>query len=238
MLCLCQYRPALLRFWFQTDLRRKNSASFFKIQAGKTFSYHGHVLVTLHVQFLCSDWLKFDLSSCVKFMQHLESCLLWQLKLTEFCVNLWCFLLPISTGLYKMKYSCYQESSVINGLFIGFLVEKCVACQSRKSDFGWHRFRFSPCLMRKRGFKILSDSGLTWYLSGAASRMVSLSNYCIWCLFFLYVSNFMRSSTVSVASLCTFVRFETMIWSRIRFDISLHCLQNFKKPLDIFSHRK
>ena len=92
MLCLCQYRPALLRFWFQTDLRRKNSASFFKIQAGKTFSNHGHALVTLHVQFLCSDWLKFDrCCSCVKCMQHLESCLLWQLKLTEFWVNLWCF---------------------------------------------------------------------------------------------------------------------------------------------------
>ena len=30
-------------------------------------------------------------------------------------------------------------------LFIGFLVEKYIACQSRKSDF-----RFSPCLMRKR----------------------------------------------------------------------------------------
>ena len=58
MLCLCQYRTALLRFWFQTDLRRKNSASRFKRQAGKTFAYHGHVLVTLHVQFLCSDWLK------------------------------------------------------------------------------------------------------------------------------------------------------------------------------------
>ena len=60
MLCLCQYRPALLRFWFQTDLRRKNSARLFKIQAGKTFSNHGHVLVTFHVQLLCSDWLKFD----------------------------------------------------------------------------------------------------------------------------------------------------------------------------------
>ena len=35
-------------------------------------------------------------------------------------------------------------------LFIGFLVEKDVACQSRKSDFGWHCVRFSPCLMRKR----------------------------------------------------------------------------------------
>ena len=60
MLCLCQYRPALLRFWFQTDLRRKNSASFLKIQAGKTFSYHGHALVTLYVQFLCSHWSKCD----------------------------------------------------------------------------------------------------------------------------------------------------------------------------------
>ena len=60
MVCLCEYRPALLRFWFQTDLRGKKFSQFFKIQAGKTFSNHGHVLVTLHVQFLCSDWLKFD----------------------------------------------------------------------------------------------------------------------------------------------------------------------------------
>ena len=35
-----------------------------------------------------------------------------------------------------------------------------------------------------------------------------------------------------VFSLCTFVRFETMIWPSIRFDISL---QNFKKPFDSFS---
>ena len=57
-------------------------------------------------------------------------------------------------------------------------------------------------------------------LSGAASRMVSLRNYCV-CFF---ISNFMKSSAVYEASLCTFV---------LRFDISL---QNFKKPLvDIFS---
>ena len=60
MSCLSHYGLALLRFWFQTDLRRENSASFLKIQAGKTFSYHGHALVTLYVQFLCSDWSKFD----------------------------------------------------------------------------------------------------------------------------------------------------------------------------------
>ena len=59
MLCSCHYGPALLRFWIQTDLGRENSASFLKIQAGKTFSYHGHAFGTLYVQFLCSDGSKF-----------------------------------------------------------------------------------------------------------------------------------------------------------------------------------
>ena len=57
---MAQHGPALLRFLFQTYLGHENSASYLKIQAGKTFSYHGHALVTLYVQFLCSDWLKFD----------------------------------------------------------------------------------------------------------------------------------------------------------------------------------
>ena len=39
---------------------RENSASYLKIQAGKTFSYLVHALVTLYAQFLCSDWSKFD----------------------------------------------------------------------------------------------------------------------------------------------------------------------------------
>ena len=50
-----------------------------------------------------------------------------------------------------MKYSCYQESSVLlfmAGFFIEFLVDKCVACQSPKFDFGWNRFCFSSRLMR------------------------------------------------------------------------------------------
>ena len=40
--------------------------------------------------------------------------------------------------------SCFTRSRPM------FLVEKNVTCQSRKSDFGWHRFRFALCLMRKR----------------------------------------------------------------------------------------
>ena len=46
-------------------------------------------------------------------------------------------------------------------------------------------------------WKVWSDTGLTWYLSGAASWMASLNNYCIWCLFFIY--NLMKSSVVYAA---------------------------------------
>ena len=35
----------------------------------------------------------------------------------------------------------------------------------------------------KEGWKVSSDSGLTWWPSGPASRLVSLSNYCLWCVF-------------------------------------------------------
>ena len=98
------------------------------------------------------------------------------------------FLTVFFHWMYKMKHSCYQECSVI----WDFGCEMRRFSQSRKSDFRWHRFRFSPYSMRKRGFKILSDSGLTWQLSGAASRMVSLSKYCIWYLFFLYLISWSR----------------------------------------------
>ena len=58
MLCLCQYGHDF-DFKLTSDAKIQ-PVFFFLIQAGKTFSNHGHVLVTLHVQFLCSDWLEFD----------------------------------------------------------------------------------------------------------------------------------------------------------------------------------
>ena len=73
------------------------------------------------------------------------------------------FLMSFSTGCAKWNTAAIKSLLLfMAGLFIGFLVEKCVACQSRKSDFGWNRFRFSPCLRRNRSLKVSSDSGLTW----------------------------------------------------------------------------
>ena len=42
----------------------RESLMLFLLKAGETvvfdFSHFGHALVTLYVQFLCSDWSKFD----------------------------------------------------------------------------------------------------------------------------------------------------------------------------------
>ena len=85
MLCLCHYGPALLGFWFQTDCGSKNSASFFKSTGGEdlilTWSRVGHALCPIFTLWLVKIW---QVSSCEKIMQHLENCLLWQLKLKSF----------------------------------------------------------------------------------------------------------------------------------------------------------
>ena len=79
-------------------------------------------------------------------MQCLETCLLiaeadrvLSGRFVSCCDVLNCFFYLV----YKMKYSCYQDCSVIHvGLFVALFVDKCTACQSHwKSDFGWHRFQ-------------------------------------------------------------------------------------------------
>ena len=54
---------AQLKFWYQSDLGREKSASYYRqgTQLVLTFlTIYGHALVTLYVQFLCSDWSIFD----------------------------------------------------------------------------------------------------------------------------------------------------------------------------------
>ena len=102
-------------------------------------------LLTLYVQFLCSDWSKFNRWCSILNLVYFDIWS-WQSFVSTFDV-----LTVFFHWMYKMNFSCYQESSVIHGsLFIGFLVEKYVACQSRKSNLRWRRFRFHLALMRKR----------------------------------------------------------------------------------------
>ena len=72
----------------------------------------GHPLRPIFMLWLVKIW---EESSCGKFMQHLESCLLWPLKLTEFCANLWCFncLFPLDVQ---------NEIQLLSGVFCYSLV--------------------------------------------------------------------------------------------------------------------
>ena len=130
MLCLWHSGPTLLGVWLQTDLGRKNSASFLKIQAGKTFSYNGHALVTLYVQFyaligqnLTSEFIrKIYVASWKLFTLTAEA--------DRVLSQLVMFLTVFFHWMYKMKYSCYQECSLIHGWFVYWV-------------FGWEMRRLS-----------------------------------------------------------------------------------------------
>ena len=127
ILCLCHYGPTLLRFWSQTDLGRKNSASFFENTGGEdlflSWSCVGHAGRPIFKLWLVEIW---QVSSCGKFVQHLES-------LTAEAYRVLCqlvmFLTVFFQWMYKIKYSSYQESSVIHGWFV-----YCV--------FGWEMRRW------------------------------------------------------------------------------------------------
>ena len=196
-LCLCQNRPALLRFWFQTDLRRRNSASFLKIQAGKTFSYHGHALVTLYVQFLCSDWSKFD-----RWVHAENLCSI--LNLVYFDSWSWqSFLSTCDVFNCLFPLDVQNEIQLLSGVFcyswlvclLGFWLRNTslVKVGNPISDGIVFVFHLAWCV---RGLKSLKRFW-PYLIVFSASRMVSLSNYCIWCLFF--TSNLMKSSVVYAA---------------------------------------
>ena len=95
MLCLCHYSPAVLTFWFQTDLGRENSANYLKMQAGKTdafqFSHHSHTLVTLALHVTSNFYAMIGTNLTGEFMGKIYAAYCDLFTLTEFFVNLWCF---------------------------------------------------------------------------------------------------------------------------------------------------
>ena len=66
-------------------------------------------------------------------------------------------------------------------LFIGFLVEKHVACQSRKSDFGWHRVSFFTLLDTLKRVESLERfwAYLIAFRSCISNGKPDSRNYCI-----------------------------------------------------------
>ena len=67
-------------------------------------------LLTLYVQFLCSDWSKFNRWCSILNLVYFDIWS-WQSFVSTFDV-----LTVFFHWMYKMKFSCYQESSVIHGI--------------------------------------------------------------------------------------------------------------------------
>ena len=105
------------------------------------------------------------------------------------------------------------------GLFIGFLVEKCAACQShRKSDFGWIAFTHFPLLNAyyKEGSK--KSQAILMAFRSILTGKPELLLYLM-CGSFFWFPKVERS-------FCAKFMHNTMIYNSIRFDITL---QIFKK---------
>ena len=139
MLCSCHYGPALSRFWFQTDLGRKKSASFLKLQAGKTFSS----------MVMC--WSCSTSNFCTLIGQNLTGEFIWKIYAASwklFYSDSWSWqtfvsTCDVSTGCTKWNTATIKGLLFsMAGLFIVFLVEKCVACQNWVIRFRMASFSF------------------------------------------------------------------------------------------------
>ena len=116
--------------------RTRKFSQFFKNTGGEDLflprSRIGHALRPILMLWLVKIW---QVSSCGEFMQHLESCLLWSWGWQSFVLTCDVFLTVFFHWMNKMKYSCYQESSVIHGWFVYWV-------------FGWEMRRLSKSEIR------------------------------------------------------------------------------------------
>ena len=132
MLCLC---AAQFKFWFQTDLGRENSAIYYR--QGRQLLLTFLTLVTLYVQFLCSDWSKFD-----RWVHAENLCSI--LNLVYF--GSWSWQSFVSTcDVFNCLFplDVQNEIQLPSGVFpSSWLVSLLLFDWEIRRNFGWHRFRF------------------------------------------------------------------------------------------------
>ena len=159
------------------------------------FSHQGHALVTLYVQFLCSDWSEFDR------WVHAEN-LCSTLKLVYF--DSWSWQSFVSTcDVFNCLFPLnivQNETQLLSRVFcyswlvclLGFWLRNTSLVKGGNpiSDGIVFVFHLAWCV---RGLKSLKRFW-PYLIAFSASRIVSLSNYFILCMFF--ISNSMNSSLV------------------------------------------
>ena len=163
------------------------------LQAGRAvafdFAHHGHALVTLYVQFYAligqnltgeftrkmyaAYWILFTL-----FSVYFDSWG-WQSFVSTCDVFNCLFPLDVQNEIQLLSgVFCYSWLACL----LDFRLRNTLLVKAGNPISDGIVFVFT-FLDAYEGWKVWSDTGVTWYLLGAASRMVSLSNYSTWCLF-------------------------------------------------------
>ena len=145
MLCLSHYGPALLRFCFETDLGRQNSARFFR--RGRPFL----TMITRWSRSTSNFYALIGQNLTGEFMPKIYASS-WELfTLTAEANRVLCQLVMFLSVFFHWiqllsRVFCYSRLVCL----LGFWLRSASLVKIRLSNLGWHRFRFSPCLMLKR----------------------------------------------------------------------------------------
>ena len=114
MLCLC---AAQLTFWFQTDLGRKNPASYYR--QGRQLVLPLLTMVTCWSRSTSNFYALIGQNLTGEFMRKIYAASWILFTLTAEADRVLCQLVMFLTvffhWMYKMKFSCYWKSSVIHG---------------------------------------------------------------------------------------------------------------------------
>ena len=159
------------------------------------FFHQGHALVMLYFHFLCSDWSKFDRwvhaeNFCSIFKLVYFDNWSWQSFVSTCDVCNCLFPLNIVQNEIQLltRVFCYSWLVCLSGFWLRNT--SLVKVGNPISDGIVFVFHLGWCV---RGLKSLKRFW-PYLIVFSASPMVSLSNYFIWCLFF--ISNSMKSSVV------------------------------------------
>ena len=174
------------------------------LRAGKSiafdFSHNSHALITLYVQFSSSDWSNLTGELMRKIYAASGNLLTdswsWQ-SFVSSCDVLNClFLLGVQNEIQLLSRLFCNSWLVclLRFLLTNAPLVKVIGNPISDGIVFKNELTHLPLLEAyKEGWKVSSDSGLTWWPSGAASRLVSLSNYCLWCVFFCRFPEIERS---------------------------------------------
>ena len=106
----------------------------------------GHAVSPIFMFWLVKIW---QVSSCGTFMQHLELFLL-RAEVDRVLCHLVMFSTAFFHWMYKMKYSCFQDSSVIHVWFVYWVFGWEMCGLSKSLDTRFRMASCSPCLMHER----------------------------------------------------------------------------------------